>query len=76
MGEVIKEIISPSGQHKALISKRDDGNFEVEYFKFTHEIVPGYVEVCEPFWEPIWGKSLVDSLSGAEKVAIEELPNT
>ena len=76
MGEVIKEIISPSGKHKAIIRKRDDGNFEVEYFKFTHEIVPGYGEVCEPFWEPIAGKSLVDSLYNAEKVAIDELPNT
>jgi len=75
MGEVIKEIISPSGLHKAIIRKREDGNFQVEYFKFTHEIIDG-VEVCEPFWEPIWGSSLVDSLSNAEKVAIEELSNT
>ena len=75
MGEVIKEIISPGRLHKAIISKREDGKFQVEYFKFTHEIIDG-VEVCEPFWEPIRRNSIVDSLSDAEKVAIEELSNT
>ena len=75
MGEVIKEIISPGGLHKAIIRKREDGNFHVEYLKFTHEIIDG-VEVCEPFWESIWGSSIVDSLSNAEKIAIEKLSNT
>ena len=71
---MVKEIFSPSRTFKAVIERLDDGNHEVSVFKFTHEVVPGYGEVCAPFWESVSRmKTLAGTLPEAERIAAEEL---
>jgi hypothetical protein len=75
LNRLIKEIIGPDGKYKAIIELRKDRTYEINILKFTHEIVPGYGEVCDPFWEPVSDttKSIVDTLSNAEKIAKEKI---
>lgn len=73
MTETIEELYSADNWYKVEISRRDDGVLEVVTSKWTHEIVPGYGEVCPPFWEKVWGPSYTDTLVTARKLAIEEL---
>jgi len=70
---IVKEYISANAQYKVSIFHRGDGLFEIITFRWTHEIVPGYGEVCAPFWESFTTPSLTDDLMIAEKIAKEEL---
>ena len=72
--DIAEEIFSTSRNFKATIERLDSGNHEVTVYKFTHEIVPGYGEVCEPFWEKVSPmRILAGTISEAKSVAIEEL---
>lgn len=75
MKRLIKEIISSNGKYKATIKLRSDETYEIDILQFNHEIVAGYGEVCEPFWEPVpnMTTSIVDTLSNAEKIGVEKI---
>ena len=65
--ETVKEFFSPSKKFKAEIFKRDDGLFHIDVFIWDEE------------WET-WlfhsqGFSLTNTISNAEKIAIENLRN-
>ena len=36
IGDILKEIKSPSGEYKATIKKRPDGILEVNTYRWTH----------------------------------------
>jgi len=66
------ELFSLNNLYMVSIGTGNDGNFRVTTHQWTHEIVPGYGEVCDPFWEPIYGPSITDTLETAESIAMEE----
>jgi hypothetical protein len=70
----VKEILSPSSSYKAIIFCNDEGIYQVEVHKFTHEIVEGFGEVCDPFWERVsYMKTFAGTLKEAQKLAVENL---
>ena len=74
MTQVIEELYSDDNWYKAEIQSRDDDVLEVVIFKWTHEIVPDYGEVCPPFWARVaGGPSITHSLSTARALGVEEL---
>jgi len=69
-----RELYSKDGWHKVGILKRADGLFEVRTFAWRHEVVPGYGEVCDPYWSEIsTTKIITDTPERAEQIALEEL---
>ncbi len=74
MTQVIEELYSADNWYKAEIRDRDDDVLEVVIFKWTHEIVPDYGEVCPPFWERVAGGPMfTNSPSTARSLGVEEL---
>ena len=72
----MKEIFTPSREYKANIILRNDGNYQIKIYKWTHEIVPGVGEVCEPFWSEVRHElRLTDTEDSAQNIAHEELRN-
>jgi hypothetical protein len=71
----MKEILnlySINNSYRVSITEETDGNLRVTTSKWTHEIVPGYGEVCDPFWEDISGPSITDTLETAKTIAEDE----
>ncbi|MBJ7945112.1 hypothetical protein [Bacillus cereus group sp. N24] len=67
MGQVVRELYSPSKQYKVEIIKRKDGLYTTEVYRWMEDC--GY-----EFWSSInQGFSLIDSEEQAEKLAIEQL---
>lgn len=67
MGQVVRELYSPSKQYKVEIIKRKDGLYTTEVYRWMEDC--GY-----EFWSSInQGFSLIDSEEHAEKIAIEQL---
>ena len=71
---LVEELSGKNSAFKAMIHRRDDGLLQITVWKWTHEVVPGYGEVCEPFWENITdGLSVTDTVESARDIAREEL---
>ncbi|MGS0531991.1 hypothetical protein ACU80C_19030 [Bacillus mycoides] len=67
MGQVVRELYSPSKQYKVEIIKRKDGLYTTEVYRWMEDC--GY-----EFWSSInQGFSLIDSEDHARKIAIEQL---
>ncbi|WP_042473130.1 hypothetical protein [Bacillus ndiopicus] len=67
MGQVLKEMLSPSNQYKVQIIKRRDGFYTTEVYKWLEDI--GY-----SYWSPIKkGLTLIETAEGAEILALEHL---
>ncbi|HHK5564186.1 TPA: hypothetical protein ACQUHM_002975 [Bacillus thuringiensis] len=67
MGQVVRELYSPSKQYKVEIIKRKDGLYTTEVYRWIEDC--GY-----EFWSSInHGFSLIDSEEHARKIAIEQL---
>ena len=67
MGQVVRELYSPSKQYKVEIIKRKDGLYTNEVYRWMEDC--GY-----EFWSSInQGFSLIDSEDHAQKIAIEQL---
>ncbi|MEM5642456.1 hypothetical protein AAHB52_13255 [Bacillus toyonensis] len=67
MGQVVRELYSPSNQYKVEIIKRKDGLYTTEVYRWMEDC--GY-----EFWSTInQGFSLIDSEEHARKIAIEQL---
>lgn len=67
MGQVVRELYSPSKQYKVDIIKRKDGLYTTEVYRWMEDC--GY-----EFWSSInQGFSLIDSEDHARKIAIEQL---
>ncbi|MCC5415377.1 hypothetical protein LMT13_24585, partial [Escherichia coli] len=67
MGQVMRELYSPSKQYKVEIIKRKDGLYTTEVYRWMEDC--GY-----EFWSSInQGFSLIDSEEHARKIAIEQL---
>ncbi|QHV45452.1 hypothetical protein C1N66_20790 [Bacillus cereus] len=67
MGQVVRELYSPSKQYKVEIIKRKDGLYTTEVYRWMEDC--GY-----EFWSSInQGFSLIDSEEHARKIAIEQL---
>ncbi|WP_413790409.1 hypothetical protein [Bacillus thuringiensis] len=67
MGQVVRELYSPSKQYKVEIIKRKDGLYTTEVYRWMEDC--GY-----EFWSSInQGFSLIDSEDHAQKIAIEQL---
>jgi hypothetical protein len=67
------EILSIDKLYKASITLRNDGLFDVEFFRWTRDVDPESQYESDYFWEPFLRPSLTDSLSNAEKLALEGL---
>jgi hypothetical protein len=71
----MREILNPYSMdncYRVSITKGMDGNLRVTTSKWTHEIVPGYGEVCDPFLEDIGVPSITDTLDTATAIAEDE----
>jgi hypothetical protein len=66
------DLFSLNNQYKVSISTGMDGNLRVSTSKWTHEIVPGVGEVCDPYWEVVSGPSITDTLEAAIAIARDE----
>ncbi|PGO26332.1 hypothetical protein CN982_18545 [Bacillus cereus] len=67
MGQVVRELYSPSKEYKVEIIKRKDGLYTTEVYRWMEDC--GY-----EFWSSInQGFSLIDSEDHARKIAIEQL---
>lgn len=67
MGQVVRELYSPSEQYKVEIIKRKDGLYTTEVYRWMEDC--GY-----EFWSSInQGFSLIDNEEHARKIAIEQL---
>ncbi|MFB7156015.1 hypothetical protein [Lysinibacillus sp. NPDC056232] len=67
MGQVLKEMLSPSNQYKVQIIKRKDGLFTTEVYMWQEDC--GY-----EYWSPIKkGLSLIETEKGAVTLAIDHL---
>ncbi|TCJ86374.1 UNVERIFIED_ORG: hypothetical protein EDC93_1011113 [Bacillus cereus] len=67
MGQVMRELYSPSKQYKVEIIKRKDGLYTTEVYRWMEDC--GY-----EFWSSInQGFSLIDSEDHARKIATEQL---
>ncbi|AVR33506.1 hypothetical protein CN936_23050 [Bacillus cereus] len=67
MGQVVRELYSPSKQYKVDIIKRKDGLYTTEVYRWMEDC--GY-----EFWSSInQGFSLIDSEEHAKKIAVEQL---
>ncbi|MEH7895990.1 hypothetical protein CN479_05365 [Bacillus thuringiensis] len=67
MGQVVRELYSPSKEYKVEIIKRKDGLYTTEVYRWMEDC--GY-----EFWSSInQGFSLIDSEKHAQKIAIEQL---
>ncbi|MGE6505040.1 hypothetical protein [Bacillus cereus] len=67
MGQVVRELYSPSKEYKVEIIKRKDGLYTTEVYRWMEDC--GY-----EFWSSIdQGFSLIDSEENARKIAIEQL---
>ncbi len=74
MTQVIEEFYSADNWYKVEIRGRGNDALEVVIFKWTHEIVPEYGEVCPPFWRHVTsGPLLTNSPSTARSLGMEEL---
>ena len=68
--------LSPSGNYRSVIDKENDDTYKIYIEKYTQEIVPGYGEVCEPFWNNISKSVMItENLQQANDLAVEELRN-
>jgi hypothetical protein len=72
MNKEILTLYSNDDLYMVSIESRGDETLSVTTYKWTHEIVPGYGEVCDPFWEPISGPSITDNIETSKKLAEEE----
>lgn len=67
MGQVVRELYSPSKQYKVEIIKRKDGLYTTEVYRWMEDC--GY-----EFWSSInQGLSLIASEEHARNIAIEQL---
>lgn len=67
MGQVVRELYSPSKQYKVEIIKRKDGLYTTEVYRWMEDC--GY-----EFWSSInQGFSLIDSEDHARNIGIEQL---
>jgi len=66
------DLYSINNRFMVSISTGSDGNLRVTTYKWTHEIVPGYGEVCDPFWEQVCRSSITDTLEKAITIAEDE----
>lgn len=67
MGQVVRELYSPSKQYKVEIIKRKDGLYTTGVYRWMEDC--GY-----EFWSSInQGFSLIDNEEHARKIAIEQL---
>lgn len=68
----ILDLYSINNCFRVSITEGIGGNLRVTTWKWTHEIVPGYGEVCDPFWEDISGPSITDAIETATTIAEDE----
>lgn len=67
MGQVVRELYSPSKQYKVEIIKRKGGLYTTEVYRWMEDC--GY-----EFWSSMsQGVSLIDSKKHAQKMALEQL---
>ena len=71
---LVEELSGENPDFKAMIHSREDGLLQITVWKWTHEVVPSYGEVCEPFLENITdGLSVTDTVDSARDLAREAL---
>ena len=74
MAVVVKELFASRRTLKVVIERRADGNFQIRVCQLTTDADDDGGYQSEPFWSDVTvGKTLVDTLEKAEKLATEEL---
>jgi len=66
------DLFSVDNRYMVSIKKGTDGNLRVATFKWSHEIIPEFGEVCGPFWEEVCRASITDTLETAIAIAEDE----
>jgi hypothetical protein len=71
MTDFRRTIVSPDSQHRAVIHRRPDGFFAVQFEQFDDSAVTGIGGMSDPFWRMIEPASVVSSLEEAERLAAD-----
>ncbi|HET7603750.1 MAG TPA: hypothetical protein VFK36_12080 [Gemmatimonadales bacterium] len=69
MTDFMRTIVSPDSQHRAVIHRRPDGFFAVQFEQFDDSAVTGIGGMSDPFWRVTEPASIVASLDEAERLA-------
>jgi hypothetical protein len=69
------ELFSDDCWFRVSVRRHSSGSLQLNTYKWTHEIVEGHGEVCDPFWELISRPTFTDTPERAKSLAAEELQN-
>jgi hypothetical protein len=69
MTDFMRTIVSPDSQQRAVIHRRPDGFFAVQFEHFDDSAVSGIGGLSDPFWRVTEPASIVASLDEAERLA-------
>lgn len=71
MTDFKRTIVSPDTQQRAVIHRRPDGFFAVQFEQFDDSVVTGIGGLSDPFWRVIEPASVVSSQEAAERLAAD-----
>jgi hypothetical protein len=69
MTDFRRTIVSPDTQQRAVIHRRPDGFFAVQFEQFDDSAVTGIGGMSDPFWRVSEPASIVASMDDAERLA-------
>lgn len=69
MTDFRRTIVSPDSHQRAVIHRRPDGFFAVQFEQFDDSAVTGIGGMSDPFWRVSEPASIVASMDDAERLA-------
>ncbi|HET8762289.1 MAG TPA: hypothetical protein VFM12_02675 [Gemmatimonadales bacterium] len=69
MTDFKRTIVSPDSQHRAVIHRRPDGFFAVQFEEYDDSVVSAIGGMSDPFWRATEPAAIVTSLDEAERLA-------
>jgi hypothetical protein len=73
MTDFQRTIVAADTRNRAVIHRRPDGFYAVQFEQFDDSVVSGIGGISDPFWRVIEPASIVPSLEDAERLAHERL---
>jgi hypothetical protein len=73
MADFQRTILAADNQSRAVIHRRPDGFYAVQFEQFDDSVVSGIGGLSDPFWRMIEPASIVPTLDDAERIAQDRL---
>ena len=73
MADFRKTVESADGERRAVILRRPDGRFQVDFERWDGDQVTGVGGLSDPFWRFEGGEEVRETLEEAESLAAERL---